>query len=184
MKEMLGDYFFKLYNGLPAPLCEGLLSVFCLGAVVILVFLGRKRGMRKVAGLLFIEYVFLIYYSTVFTRYYTEIRGHNFHPFWSYLAIKEGSCELIAENIMNVVVFFPIGLLLGCVCRRMTWWKVFLSGLCLSTSIEVMQLIFNKGFSEVDDIIHNTLGCLMGYGLYSLVRLVYERISKRNVVVL
>ena len=30
--------------------------------------------------------------------------------------------------------------------------------------------------AEVDDVMHNTLGCLIGYGLYSIVRIGYEKI--------
>lgn len=41
-----------------------------------------------------------------------------------------------------------------------------------------------KGFSELDDVMHNTLGCMIGYGIYSLVRVGYERISERNMAIL
>ena len=40
------------------------------------------------------------------------------------------------------------------------------------------------GFAETDDVIHNTLGCLLGYGLYSIIKIGYEKISKRHVAVL
>ena len=124
---------------------------------IFFVILGWKRGWRKVAGLLLVEYVFLIYYSTVICRKVAEgIAGHNFIPLWSYEAIKNGREDLVGVNIMNVVVFVPIGLLLNCVSRRLKWWMVLLVGFGISVSIEVLQFFFHKGFSDVDDVKHKT----------------------------
>ena len=39
---------------------------------------------------------------------------------------------------------------------------VFLSGFILSAFIEVYQLIFNLALFEWDDMLHNSLGCLIG----------------------
>ena len=37
------------------------------------------------------------------------------------------------------------------------------SGLIISVSIEEMQYFFHRGFAETDDVMHNTLGCLIGW---------------------
>ena len=84
-------------------------------------------------------------------------------PFWSYKAIQEGRVELLSENIMNVIVFIPVGLLLGCAFKQTTWWKVLLIGCSISITIEALQFCFLKGFSEFDDMMHNTLGGLLGF---------------------
>ena len=72
---------------------------------------------------------------------------------------------------MNVVVFIPVGLLLGSAFKQMTWWKALLIGCSISIAIESLQFCFMKGFSEVDDVMHNTVGCLIGFGFYSLIEL-------------
>ena len=64
---------------------------------------------------------------------------------------------------MNVIVFIPIGILLGITFKQMTWWKALLIGCCISISIESLQFWFMKGFSELDDVMHNTMGCLIGW---------------------
>lgn len=64
---------------------------------------------------------------------------------------------------MNVVVFIPVGLLLGFAFKQMTWRKALLIGCSISISIEALQFWFMKGFSEVDDVMHNTFGCIVGY---------------------
>ena len=96
---------------------------------------------------------------------------YNFMPFWSYRDYFNGiDRRLLAENVMNIVVFVPVGVLVGATIRSVTWKKVLLIGMCLSVGIEVLQLVFRKGFSEVDDVMHNTLGCLIGYGIYRVIR--------------
>lgn len=72
---------------------------------------------------------------------------------------------------MNVVLFIPVGLLIGLAIKNMKWWMVGLIGFCISLGIETLQFVFWKGFSEFDDVMHNTVGCLLGYGLTHLVRL-------------
>lgn len=185
MREQIAEYVVSLYKNIPMAVYEGLLSVLCLGVVVIIACYGLKRGWRRIAGLVLVEYMFFIYCSTVIYRTVAErFVGYSFTPFWSYNAIKEGRTELLTENIMNVVVFVPVGLLMGIAFKYIKWWQVLLIGAFISISIEVLQFILKKGFSELDDVMHNTLGCMIGYWIYALARYGYERISKRSVGVL
>lgn len=85
---------------------------------------------------------------------------------------------------MNVLVFIPIGLLIGCSWKNLSWWKAILFGCVFSVGIELLQLVLKRGFSELDDVMHNTLGCIIGYGLYAIIRFGYEKVSKRSVAVL
>lgn len=186
MKEQFRQYAINLYQNVPTEVYEGLLSIFCLGAIGLIAFFGWKKGWKKVVGLLLAEYVFLIYCSTVIYRKVAEgVVGHNFSPFWSYEAIKNGREDLIAENIMNVVVFVPVGILLGLISRirelenkapskgigkTKGLWRTQINrialivgiGLMISGSIEVLQYFLKRGFSEFDDVFHNTLGCFIG----------------------
>lgn len=166
MKEQFRQYVINLYQNIPTEVYEGLLSIFCLGVIGLVAFFGWRRGWKKVAGLLLAEYVFLLYCSTVICRKVSEgVVGHNFSPFWSYEAIKNGREDLIAENIMNVVAFMPIGALLCGAFQSMTWWKAALIAGGLSISVEVMQFVYRLGFAEVDDVMHNIIGCVLGYML-------------------
>lgn len=176
--KQLWDYATLLINMIPSSIYEGLLAVFCVGTVLIFAIYEFRNGWRKVAGLLLIEYLFLIFCSTVFFRDVSA--DYNFTPFWSYLAILDGRKELIPENIMNVVVFVPIGMLMGVMAdvrgmmdegRWKKGWQVALiigTGLGISISIETMQYFFHRGFAELDDVMHNTIGGMIGYGIYQL----------------
>ena len=169
MKKPFCDYLMSLYQNIPTTVFEGLLSVFFLGSVLILAFLGGRRGLKHIAMLLLIEYVFLLFCSTVlFRKTSAVIWGYDFHPFWSYAAIRQGLYSLISENIMNVVVFVPVGILLGIVIQTIKWWRVLLIGCGISICIEVLQFVTHRGFSEFDDVFHNSLGCLIGFWIYRL----------------
>ena len=67
---------------------------------------------------------------------------------------------------MNVIVFIPIGMILGSLLRvKGSWLIALLIGCSVSVTIEAMQYFLHRGFAETDDVMHNTLGCMIGYGL-------------------
>ena len=47
--------------------------------------------------------------------------------------------------------------------KSMTWLMVAIIGCGISVTIEALQFFLHRGFSEVDDVMHNTLGCILGY---------------------
>ncbi len=175
MKEEFRTYIITLINDIPQSVYEGVLSILCIGIVVFLVWKGKNAG-RYIVRLALLEYTIMIYCSTVLCRVVQDSRGYNSIPFWSY-----EKPELFSENLMNTVVFVPIGLLIGFGFSKWSWWKTIGVGCIISISIEVLQFIFKRGFAEVDDVIHNTLGCVIGYGIYALARYGYVRICKRSV---
>lgn len=185
MKEQLRLYVVNLYKGVSTDVYEDLFSIFCIGAILLIAFKGIKKGWKYVAGLFLVEYVFLIFCTTVIFRQYIENVGHNFNLFWSYEAIENGRKDLIAVNIMNVMVFVPIGALLGIVTSQRKkekggWkigWALALTlgvGLCLSVSIEALQYFLKRGFSEFDDVFHNTMGCLIGFMIITMIKGIWQ----------
>lgn len=161
-------YCSSLINDIPHGLYEGMASVLCIGTVVLYTWRGMKAG-RYVSWLLLFEYIILVYCSTVICRVTYAERRYNFTPFWSY-----DKPEFLVENIMNVAVFVPIGLLLGASINGLKWRNALLTGVCLSASIEILQFVFMIGFSEVDDVMHNTLGCMIGYGVYTIIEIILK----------
>ena len=159
MQEEFRQYIISLYKDIPQEVYEGFLSVFCLGVVLFIAFKGVRIGIRWSSVLLLIEYIFLLFCSTVIFRPTGEASQCDFHPFWSY-----DRPELLVENIMNVIVFIPVGMILGSLLRvKGSWLVALLIGCSISVTIEALQFWFMKGFSEVDDVMHNTLGCLIGW---------------------
>lgn len=80
----------------------------------------------------------------------------------------------------NVAVFVPFGLMLPLAvraCRR--WWATVAVGLAFSMTIELLQLQIPGRQSDVDDVILNTLGVAIGYGVYRLALALSEGIKRR-----
>ena len=74
-----------------------------------------------------------------------------------------GSREMLKESLLNGILLFPAGLLLPFMCgRKVRWWQGLLCGIVLSFGIESLQLLLHRGLFELDDIIHNSLGCMAG----------------------
>ena len=161
--EGFRQYVQGLYYDVPKGVYIGLFILFLFCLVLIMFSSGKNERTLTVNRLMLFEYLALVLCSTVLLRSVNENRHYNFAPLWSYESIQNGHLELIAENAMNVVAFFPIGFLLGCSFRRMCLWKVIMIGTCLSATVEGLQFYYKRGFSEVDDVIHNTIGCLLGY---------------------
>ena len=66
------------------------------------------------------------------------------------------------EILLNIALFVPIGFLLGGMMPK-GFLKVLLTGFLLSSLIELFQLASGRGLCETNDVIHNTVGCIMGY---------------------
>lgn len=164
MIENTKQYMMYLSEHIPLFIYEGLFAAFCVGSILLLFFKGMKIG-RDIAKLLLLEYLTIFFLSTVIYRVESNLRRFDYTPFWSYV-----DADLRIEIIMNVIAFIPIGILLGCSFKGMRWWIVLLIGGGFSILTEVLQLIMKRGFSEVDDVIHNSMGCLLGYGIYLILK--------------
>ena len=170
MKEGVLGYWNLLVNDIPYELYVIAIVVFILSLVVCLCLKGFAMGTRFSICVLLTEYICLLYCSTVFFRVISSTVQYDYLPFWSYLAYFDGrEPNAIIENMMNILVFVPIGLMYGLVVKNKSLISVAILGACISIGIELFQLMFKKGFSELDDVIHNTLGCVLGYCMFMII---------------
>ena len=111
-------------------------------------------------------YVFLILAETVLIRRVTP--GSHFQPelFWSWKQWKVQKNQILT----NIVMFIPVGVLAG----RMWKWRGLWVAVGVSAGIEVLQLVTSRGLCELDDVIHNTIGALIGVGVVIL----FDKISR------
>lgn len=130
---------------------------------------GFKQSIRYLFLYSLVDYVFLLVCSTCIFRDVTETRNFCLIPFWSYREIMNGTMRYIIQDLMNVVVFLPIGFLSPLSFNHMNIKRVLLLGCSISIIIELAQLLFKTGLCEFDDLFHNSLGVAVGYGLYVLV---------------
>ena len=79
--------------------------------------------------------------------------------------------DLLLNVIGNAAMFVPSGIILPIVYKRLnTFWKVLLAGIGISLCIEIIQLPFSVRATDIDDLILNTIGVIVGYGIVALIR--------------
>ena len=150
------------------------------------------RKSIKFSGIcLFLAYISMLIYLLFFAESYGRgMEGAfydcNIQPFreirrylsyWEILGIRTVFLNLAG----NIIGFVPFGALLPIFIRSVrNAWKVTLLSLEISAIIEVSQLIFRVGCFDVDDMILNTLGGLLGFGLFWVSSKYYRRLEKHR----
>lgn len=176
-----GKFFFQ--SGVP----EGIIYISIALVAVTCVFLIIKQKTFKdiiwgtsVAALVML--LVILYCSTVIYRKDGVETGINLMPFWSYFAIMDGKEQIVLEKILNVLIYIPIGFLCGIVFKKKKLKYSVIIGAASSAMIEISQYLFGKGFAELDDVNHNTAGCVIGCGLYLALAYICRRMVKHKVV--
>ncbi len=99
---------------------------------------------------------------------------------WIKWMIALNNIPEIVRNIGgNIVLFIPYGFLFSC-CFQKHHKFTLLYGLVLSTLIEVLQL-FSDRVTDINDIILNFSGILVGYLLFLAVRTIIRKKRKKAV---
>ena len=79
--------------------------------------------------------------------------------------------EALLNLIGNTAMFLPLGLVWPVVYKKLdNHWKVIAAGAGFSLIIELLQLPFYDRVSDIDDLILNTSGFILGYLIFLLVR--------------
>ena len=85
-------------------------------------------------------------------------------------ALNRRSYWLLFMLLGNIIMFMPLGFFLALLWRRWKWWKSLLAGFCTSVSIEFIQFFIGRS-TDIDDVILNTTGALVGFWIFCLLRL-------------
>lgn len=88
-----------------------------------------------------------------------------------YLMDYEIRREALINVIGNTTMFIPLGIVWPVCFKQLdTHWKVIGAGVGTSLLIEILQLPFFDRVSDIDDLLLNSLGFVIGYGIYLLVK--------------
>lgn len=131
----------------------------------------------RLINILFLCSLLFIIYLTIFPNFYLGIGttgggGTNFVPFHTMkdLLHHHPFNEFIMNNVGNIVLFVPFGLFLSLKFNKQkSLNKVILSGMLLSVTIECIQIFIPNRWTDIDDVILNTIGTGVGYYLFNLI---------------
>ena len=154
---------------------------FALGLLMATLFLWAVNGVRKRRGKLpaaklpvaaFVIYLALMLVITFLSREGGDSKGIDLELFSTW-GINDRNNAFVIENVL---LFVPYGFLAGFAFGR---YRRFLPcralGALTSLGIETLQLITGRGFFQIDDILTNTLGAVLGFLLYRLFKLFGKR---------
>ncbi|MDE6567907.1 MAG: VanZ family protein [Lachnospiraceae bacterium] len=150
----------------------------------------NKRKIQIISWVIFIIYLVMMVYFLFFSEQMGRVPGnqyrYNLVPFAEikrYLSYRNkiGSFHVMLNLLGNVVCFIPFGFVIPILTRKQTALRMFLLGMSASVLVELLQLVSMLGTFDVDDIILNTLGVLIGYVLFVIGRGIVRRyLRKKN----
>ena len=160
--------FFKLiYASSPWVVLLSMIVLLLTMAMITL----KNRTLRVKRILQFINAIssLLCFVAALYITLLTRTPGDYeliLTPFATFAAARQQP-ELYREMLMNVFLFFPLGLTLSNALPRKwhRWVRIILTtliGCILSAGIEYVQYRYALGMAEADDVICNTLGAFIG----------------------
>lgn len=141
-------------------------------------------GMKSPSRVLIAFYLLLLIKFVVFKdmdmilighmRFYfggTQTGDANWIPFKTLLTYFMGNKGLLIAGLNlagNLLLLAPIGFLMPAGFPEIRRNAIFMLALCTSLSIEIIQHIFQIGIFDVDDVLLNGLGFILGYRFSTL----------------
>lgn len=136
----------------------------------------RNRKQYRVLGkLLFLMYIIFLVYFLIFSEWYGrsgEMREYHYNlilfqeiqRFWEYR--EQLGWISFANLVGNVAIFVPYGFFMPWASRYRSFFLTLFYSFGFSLIIEVFQLITKVGSFDVDDLLLNTIGGILGFILF------------------
>lgn len=145
---------------------------------------------QKLGWVLFISYLVLLVYFLFFAESMgrTQTQDDYSYNLELFKEIKRfyvyrhqiGLGAFVLNVFGNVAAFIPCGFFLPIISRRSKkWYNTVLISFLFSLMVELIQLVSKVGSFDVDDLLLNTLGGVIGFILYKLIQTYRIRRKRR-----
>ena len=182
------DLIYLASEYLKIGIIIGIFMMLCIFAGYFLVYRKILKGQRVIGWRVFLWWgIFLCYLSVVLGATLLS-RGNGWTNdkikplFYSYRDAWISFSNAAWRNIiLNFCMFIPFGIWLPLGIKWFRkYWKTYLAGFAFALFIECIQLLSRRGLFELDDILGNTVGTMIGYGLFAMAALVINKNTKRK----
>lgn len=131
----------------------------------------KKSAIKCILIIILFFYLLNIYIFTVLARV-QMLREAKMLPFlWSWKRALSGRKSVQYMVIENMIMLMPIGLFLPFISNRNhIVMRTIACGFLFSLFIEVSQKILRVGYFEIDDLINNTIGVIVGGGISYVIK--------------
>lgn len=152
------------------PVVVPLAAAVLAGLMWSLIRSGRFSVPRAAVALALCVYVAGIVANTVFPVFLNKPVSSA--PWGSHLAVVPFVDYEVADAVMNVLVFVPVGVLVPLLAPRASWRRAVAAAAVLSLTIEVTQLVTahllgGGHIADVNDLIFNITGGAVGFAVFS-----------------
>ena len=158
----------------------GGLALLFLILLAFLKFMKRKSNMYLLCFSVMYIYLCVVLDLTQFPIYASEgmkaaMGGQNVWREMNLIPLKTIVTDFSMESVLNIIVTIPLGFGLSFL-MRCSWRQIMLSGLLVGGCAEAGQLLtalwvgFTFRHVNIDDILLNIIGVLLGYGVFKIFR--------------
>ena len=134
---------------------------------------------KRIKIVLFIISICFILWMTIFTRQSSGVHTIEMRPFWALQDFIKGDNDWKQNAlywIENVLLFVPFGLMFPNKDIRFA----LIVGVIFSIVIEIVQYFACLGLCELDDVICNGLGSLLGNMMFAFARKIIAKAKEKN----
>lgn len=149
----------------------------------------KEKRFRALGKVLFVLYIIFLIYFLCFAEWYgrigtTEEYRYNLELFKEikrFINYREelGTFAVFTNLFGNILIFVPYGFFVAMAGKYRSFGKTFLYSFGLCMGVEIFQLVTRVGSFDVDDILLNTLGGVIGHIVFVVFGIITR--GKRNV---
>ncbi len=130
---------------------------------------------KELISFAFLLYSLLLFYVVTFQD--INYGTNNFVPFKEIFRYELGSKVFIHNIIGNIILFIPFGFFVSTILKTKKVLPILFLSLVTSSVIEYTQLLIGRTF-DIDDIILNLCGSLIGYIIYLFLITIIDHVPK------
>ena len=149
---------------------------------MVLVTVEKKKLARRGVKILFYLYIVVIFYFVLLSERYGRSTGYDtshvnlelfkeINRFWRYRHLL--STEAVVTNLFGFMIPIVIN-------KKKAFFRAVFATFFFSLLIETSQLIMKVGVFDVDDLLMNTIGGLIGYIGYRIMVAIYDVYDRKR----
>ena len=169
IKNIITGYFYDVW-----PILIIITVIVCSLRIAYLIKNGQKFCFYKeLSMLLFVLYVICLF--EIVTLQDHNYGLSNYIPFKEIFRYEIGSRLFVKNIIGNILLFLPYGYFASDYLKSKKILPICFLTMLVSVTIEIVQLNIGRTF-DIDDVILNTAGGVLGYLLFTLMDRIKERL--------
>lgn len=150
----------------------------------------KTRALRAFGKILFLLYVGFLIYFLFLAEWYgrtgvSEEYRYNlelFREIKRFIIYRDqlGAFAVFANLAGNILIFVPYGFFISMASRSRGFFKTLFFSMGLSLCVEITQLFSRVGSFDVDDILLNTVGGVVGHIIFLICNAIRRKHYARN----